>query len=134
MITQELVHRTHTSQFSLKHTSIWLEDIMHRERDDVLHERQHLRPEDEHPPSPFLEGALVFSAAATTYTTCAGETSTPWSGFVLDPHVAERLLDMLELDEEAEEDLIPHDRLPGDDERERELDAVVECQSVDRFI
>jgi hypothetical protein len=55
----------------------------------------------------------------------------PRRGLLLDPHRRERLLDVLEVQQEAEQQLVAQDRLARDDERERELDRVVEREGVD---
>lgn len=47
------------------------------------------------------------------------------------PHCGEGLLDVFEVEEEAEDELVSQDRLARDDERERELDRVVQCERID---
>jgi len=50
---------------------------------------------------------------------------------VLDPHRGEGLLDVFQMQEEAEDELVSENGLAGDHERERELDTVVQSEGVD---
>ena len=50
-----------------------------------------------------------------------------------DPHAGESEFGVFELEEEAEEDLVPGDGLAGDDERDGELDGVVQLESLERY-
>ena len=43
--------------------------------------------------------------------------TTPGSGLLLNPHGRKGLLDVFEMEEEAEEELVSEDGLPRDDER-----------------
>jgi hypothetical protein len=52
---------------------------------------------------------------------------------VLGPLEGEAKLGMFELEEEAEEDLIPSNGLAGDDEGEGELDGVIELEGFDGY-
>ena len=51
---------------------------------------------------------------------------------MLDPHSGERLLDVLEVQEEAEDELVSEDRLAGDDEGEGEVDSIVKLKKITR--
>jgi hypothetical protein len=50
---------------------------------------------------------------------------------LLEPHRGKRLLDVLEVKKEAKQKLVAKNRLARNYERERELDAEIELESID---
>lgn len=59
--------------------------------------------------------------------------SAPRRSLVFNPHGGERLLDVLQMKQEAENKLISEDRLSRDDQRHRELDVIVQGECVNRW-
>ena len=81
---------------------------------------------------PILLGRLRCLSAGIGTGTSGASGSAPRRGLVLDPHGGERLLNVLQMKQEAENELIPEDGLSRDDQRQRELDVIVQGERVNR--
>lgn len=99
MIPQQLIHSDHLLQLRLQRMPIRLEHLKRHIRQDLLHERQHPRAEETHAQAPARELGVLGDGAA------------PGRSHLLRPHAAEPLLDVFEVQEEAEEELVAEDRL-----------------------
>lgn len=119
VISQELIDRLNLRKFRLEYLPIEFEYSTNSKTVHLLHERKHAGAEGEHPPFPLLEFGV-------------GRLLAPQGRLdMLGPGVGEDTLEVLQLEEVPEDELVPQDRLPGDDEREREFDSVVESE---RFV
>lgn len=115
MIAQHLVDRLDLPELVLELPPVRLEHLARDEREHLLHEGHHLGSEDVDPDLPGFEVRR-------------GGSGSPVGHGVVRPHARELELGVLELEDEPEEDLVPGDGLAGDDERDGELDGVVELE------
>ena len=112
MIPEELIDRLHFGQFILEVSPIRFEDFAGRKSQDLSDERQHPRPETEDSPFPLLHVVVA-------------TVSPPSALLVFEPHGGEGRLEMVKMEQESEDKLIPGDRLAGDHEGQREFDSVI---------
>ena len=86
--------------------------------EDLLYPREHPRTQHKQAQAPHREFGRDIRAP-------------PYRALLLEPHRGERLLDVLEVDEEAEKELVAQNGPARNDERKREFDVEVELESVD---
>jgi hypothetical protein len=121
VVSQELIDSLDLFQLCFKTPPVRFEDLERRKGKDLLDKREHPSTQDEHSCAPPFELHMRRYGRA------------PSRRLVVGPHSRELLFNVFKVEEEPEEELVPKDRLAGDDERERELDGVVQCQSVDAW-
>ena len=121
MVPQELINSFDFLQLCLKTPPVRFEDFERRKGKDLLDKREHPSTQDEYPCAPPFELCMGRHGRA------------PGRRLVVGPHSRELLFDVFKVEEEPEEELVSKDRLAGDDERERKLDGIVQCQSVNAW-
>ena len=117
MVTHELVDGADVGELGLECAPVGLEDLAGSVRAHLADEDEHARTEGEDARLPVIH-------------VCVACAVTPQRALVLDPHGREPALEVVEVDEESEDELVPRDGLAADDERQGELYAVVERHGV----
>ncbi len=121
MVPQELIDSFDFFQLCLEIPPVRFEDFERRKGKDLLDKRKHPSTQDEYPCAPLFELRM------------GGYGRAPGRRLVVGPHSRELLFNVFKVEEEPEEELVSKDRLAGDDERERKLDGIVQCQSVNAW-
>ena len=103
MIPKKLVHSRDTRNLRLQRTPIRLQYLHRHIRNNLLHDSQHSRSENRHSATPLVQLRMPVNVCS------------PYVGFLVDPHLGETLLDVLEVHEEPEDELVTEDRLSGED-------------------